>query len=165
VTRASRWPGYAVMFLALLRLSSAVQAQEPPKDMVALKVVEKTKVDAAASFTLSVDPPVDFTKYVGTTDGSPIGAATAVTTDRTQIGVDGTELWYEGAGSWTAANGDAIYFTYVGLVDPAKAGFVITGGKGRFQGASGSGVFTYTESDDGAAYVTTYVGFVSAPKP
>jgi hypothetical protein len=33
------------------------------------------------------------------------------------------------------------------------------------QGATGSGVFTYTVNAEGTGYLTTYVGFVSAPKP
>jgi hypothetical protein len=165
MTHAFRSLGFAVTFLALLGCSTAVQAQTPPRDMVALRVVETQKVDAAASFTLSLTYPVMYEKYVGTAEGSPMGAVTAIGTDRTYVGVDGSLLWYEGENEWTAANGDAIYSTYVGLVDPAKGAFVITGGKGRFQGATGSGMFTYTWNPDQMVFVTTYDGFISAPKP
>jgi hypothetical protein len=166
MTHAFRSLGFAVTLLALLGCSTAAQAQTPPKDMVPLKMVKALKkLDAAASFTLPMTFPVVYTKLVGTVDGSPLGPATAIGTDRTYVGVDGKELWYEGEGAWTAANGDAIFFTYVGLVDPPKAGFVITGGKGRFQGATGSGVFTYTVNATGTEFETTYEGFISAPRP
>ena len=165
MTHAFRSIGLTVTLLTLLGLSTAAQAQTPPKDMVPFKLVDTSKVDPAASFTLPMTYPVEYTKYVGTADGAPLGPATAVGTDRTYVGVDGKELWYQGEGTWTAANGDAIFFTYVGLVDPPKAGFVITGGKGRFQGATGSGVLTYTGNAERTVYVTTYEGFISAPKP
>ena len=166
MTHAFRSIGLTVTLLTLLGLSTAAQAQTPPKDMVLLKMVKASKkLDAAASFTLPMTYPVEYTKLVGTVDGFPLGPATAIGTDRTYVGVDGKELWYEGEGAWTAANGDAIFVTWVGLVDPAKGGFVITGGKGRFQGATGSGVFTYTVNAAATEYETTYEGFISAPKP
>jgi hypothetical protein len=165
MTRAFRSIGLALTCLVLLGISTVAQAQTPPKDMVALKIVDRTTVDPAVSFTLPMTYPVEYTKYVGTGEGSPLGPSTTVATDRTYLGVDGTELWYEGEGSWTAANGDAIFFTYVGLANPTKAGFIITGGKGRFQGATGSGVFTYTVNADGTEFVDTYEGFISVPKP
>jgi hypothetical protein len=154
-----------VTLLALMGVSTAAQAQTAPKDMVALKMVATTKLDTAASFTLTLDHPVAYGKFVGTAEGFPLGPATVIESIRTHMGVDGTRLWYEGESAWTAANGDAIYLIFVGLVDPAKAGFVITGGRGRFQGATGSGVYTYTRNIERTVVVITFDGYISAPKP
>jgi hypothetical protein len=155
------------MLLILLgvTLPSVVQAQEPPKDMVALNLVQKVKHDPASEYLLPLDPPVGFRRSVGTAEGAPIGAVTVVESQRVQFGVDGKILYYEGTGIWTAANGDAIFYTFLGLGDETTEVFVIRGGKGRFQGATGSGRATYTANADLTEYTITWVGFVSAPKP
>jgi hypothetical protein len=164
MTHAFRWIGLTVTLLALMGVSTAAQAQTAPKDMVPFKMVAATKLDAA-SFTLILDHPVVYGKFVGTVEGSPLGLATAIQTDRTHVGVDGTRLWFEGQSAWTAANGDAVYFTYVGLPYLTAGAFVITGGKGRFQGATGSGVYTYTRNVERTVFVATFDGYISAPKP
>jgi hypothetical protein len=160
-------PGLAAMLLALLgaTLSSVVQAQEPPKDTVALNVVQKVKHDPASEYMLPLDPPVGFLQSVGTAEGAPIGAVTVVESKRDQFGVDGKILFYEGTGIWTAANGDAIFYSFLGLGSENTEVFLITGGKGRFKGATGSGGATYTANADFTEFTITWVGFVSAPKP
>jgi hypothetical protein len=158
--------GVATTLVAALALTlgGTARAQQPPKDTVALKVVVNTKIDAAGSYVIPYDPPLEFDKLVGKADGTPIGPCDSIEHDYYQVGVDGSPLWTDAVGAWTAANGDAIFFSYKGLGDPPKTTFIITGGKGRFKGASGSGVMTYAMTGADTA-VCTFVGFISAPKP
>lgn len=59
-------------------------------------------------------------------------------------------LWFEGNGTITAANGDELYYTSYGWSFPGSADgdFEITGGTGRFEGATGSGSFDVSENPD-----------------
>jgi hypothetical protein len=159
--------GLAAMLVTLLgmTLSSVVQAQTPPKDMVALTVVEKVTHDPASEYTLALDPPVGFLQSVGTAEGAPIGKVSVVESKRDQFGVDGTLLYYEGTGIWTAANGDAIFYSFLGLGSGKTEAFVITGGRGRFKGATGSGGATYEANAAFTEFTITWIGFVSTPKP
>jgi hypothetical protein len=57
-----------------------------------------------------------------------------------------TTAIFDGGGTFTAANGDQLNFTYVGdfFPGPVPGGFgnyQIVGGTGRFAGATGSGIF------------------------
>ena len=57
-----------------------------------------------------------------------------------------TTALFDGGGTFTAANGDQLAFTYTGdfFPGPVPAGtgpYEIDGGTGRFEGATGSGVF------------------------
>jgi hypothetical protein len=70
-----------------------------------------------------------------------------------------TTAVFDGGGTFTAANGDQLTFTYTGdfFPGPVPAGrgpYEIDGGTGRFEGATGSGVF---RSEDGH---TTFDGDV-----
>jgi hypothetical protein len=153
------------MLLALLgvTLSSAAQAQALPKDMVALKVVEKVTHDPASVQLVPLAPPVSVIKSVGTAEGTLIGNVSVIESQHAQSGVDGGLLFYQGTGVWTAANGDAIFYTFLGLGSENTEAFLITGGTGRFLGASGSGGATWTANADGLTI--TWDGFISAPKP
>ena len=165
--RTVHLPGLAALLLTLLgvTLSSAVQAQDLPKDMVALKVVQKVTHDPASAYLLPLAPPVAVIKSVGTAEGAPIGQVSVIESQRGQYGVDGKVLFYQGTGIWTAANGDAIFYTFLGLGSETTEAFLITGGTGRFQGATGSGGGTYTTNADFTEFTITLVGFISAPKP
>ncbi|MHC5011399.1 MAG: hypothetical protein ACYTG6_10675 [Planctomycetota bacterium] len=59
-------------------------------------------------------------------------------------------LWFEGNGTITAANGDEFHYTSYGWSFPGSADgdYEITGGTGRFEGATGSGSFTVSENAD-----------------
>lgn len=57
-----------------------------------------------------------------------------------------TTALFDGGGTFTAANGDQVYFTYTGNFFPGPVpgglgNYEITGGTGRFAGATGSGIF------------------------
>lgn len=70
-------------------------------------------------------------------------------------------LWFEGNGTIEAANGDEIHYTAYGWSFPGSADgdFEITGGTGRFEGATGSGSFTVHENED-ASQTATFDGVI-----
>lgn len=80
-----------------------------------------------------------------------------------------------GVGVIAGANGDALFITYSGLARPAAAGeagrqelaFTVTGGQGRFAGASGSGVIrdSIFFKDNVFTVTRELEGVVTAPKP
>jgi hypothetical protein len=81
----------------------------------------------------------------------------------------------DGIGVLTGANGDALFISYSGLaagqVAPGEFGrqelaFTITGGQGRFAGATGSGVIkdALFFKDNAFSVTRTLEGVVSAPK-
>jgi hypothetical protein len=90
-------------------------------------------------------------------DGTHLQLDIAVTVMATQLGkaqgpafatLDLTDLSYVGGGTWAAANGDAVSFTFAGQFVPTVTPgvlenvetFELTGGTGRFEGATGGGV-------------------------
>jgi hypothetical protein len=65
-------------------------------------------------------------------------------------------IFYDGTCVWTAANGDMLFGTYAGYLQFNPAGyfeihgqFVWTGGTGRFQGATGTGLASGAQYLDG----------------
>ena len=62
-----------------------------------------------------------------------------------RLGVDGNGLWTEAVGVFTGQNGDSITYQYKGLVPRQEAAVLITGGTGRFKGATGSGTMTWAD--------------------
>jgi hypothetical protein len=79
-----------------------------------------------------------------------------------------------GAFTLTAANGDQLYLRYSGpskgagtLEDPAsfEGTWVVTGGTGRFDGASGGGTYTGTAAGDrGILYLSGTISSMGASK-
>jgi len=76
----------------------------------------------------------------------------------------------------TAANGDAIFIRYSGLArPPAVAGefaegekaFTVTGGRGRFVGATGNGVIhdSVQGGPGNISFTSTFDGMITRPKP
>jgi hypothetical protein len=139
--------------LALLALSfpSLAQAQQPIRDTVAFKA---TVGGIADFFVVPSDPPVGSGRlnFRGTSDLLG-GAITFLDQHIGHLGVDGTfTRSTDGYGVFTGANGDAICIQWAGAARPTDkagiyaftGGFTITGGKGRFTGASGHGIMNST---------------------
>jgi hypothetical protein len=89
-----------------------------------------------------------------------------------RVGIDGNPVFANGRGVLTGANGDALFVTWVQLFGPPTAtgavegtgAFVVTGGKGNYCGAGGSGSLRIL-FDPAAKQVTfTYEGMVATPK-
>jgi hypothetical protein len=90
------------------------------------------------------------------------------------LGVDGIPKVADGIGVVTGSNGDALFFTWSGLVRPAATAgilmgenaFLVIGGRGRFRGASGSGTFNYVfDTVDKKAVTASMDGMIAIPKP
>jgi hypothetical protein len=150
-------------------LTSAVQAQQKAQDTVPFKIVITSKARVADAFILPFEPPLAVGKATGAGSNELLGQVTHIELNFLQFGVDGTPLWAEGTGVMTAANGDAVFFTYKGAAfEPVKTGFTITGGKGRFKGASGSGIMTPSPVPGGNPeedFLCNFDGVITAPKP
>ena len=154
----------ALTLLTLVGLTVPALAAEPPKGMVAFTIPSRVQPDAAASYPIPLDPPLLTMKLVGGGDAAPIGKFATIEQPMIRLGVDGNGLWTEAVGVFTGENGDAITYEYKGLVPRQEAAFVITGGKGRFKGATGSGRMTFAEDAKTPGYfVCTFVGFISEP--
>jgi hypothetical protein len=80
--------------------------------------------------------------------GTHLGTA-ALSSNTTWTPVPGG-VWFSGVGTITAANGDEIHYVAYGWSYPGAADgdYQITGGTGRFAGATGSGSFDVSENAD-----------------
>jgi hypothetical protein len=151
----------ALTVLALLGVAGPGGAQQ--LDLVPFKA---TYTVSFQSTPVPVNPPIVSQAVSGAGQADLIGQI-AVTAQRTvQLGVDGQPLWSNAnPGVFTAANGDTLFWVANGVVGGPGA-FIITGGKGRFAGAVGSGTVTLVAADPAKGTSTwSWVGTVSAPKP
>jgi hypothetical protein len=137
----------ALTILALLGLAHPcpVGAQQPPANQVPFKF---SLVEIGEAFLLPFNPPMLSVHLTAAGEAVPLGQYTFAAHQFVRLGVRGEPVaCTDGIGVLTGSGGDAIYITYSGLhhpmADPKVVGdeftFVITGGSGRFAGASGSG--------------------------
>jgi hypothetical protein len=86
-------------------------------------------------------------RFVLTGQAEHLGQFTAVLEHCTRIDfLAGRGQWSDGVSVFTAANGDELWDTYSGQTAPSGQGFedethLFDGGTGRFEGASGVGLF------------------------
>jgi hypothetical protein len=154
----------ALTLLTLVGLTVPALAAEPPKGMVAFTIPSRVQPDAAATYTIPLEPPLLNMKLVGGGEAAPIGKFTSLENPMIRLGADGSMLWTEAVGVFTGENGDAITYQYKGLMRLGDADFIVTGGRGRFKGATGSGRMTFAEDAKTPGYfVCTFVGFISEP--
>jgi hypothetical protein len=166
-------PGWAtgLALTALVGLgvafTSAAYAQQKAQDTVPFKIVIASKSLKADEYVLPFDPPLDVSKTTGTGSNALLGQVTYIDHLFAQLAPDGSAVWGEAIGVMSGANGDAVFFAYKGAVlgDPYRAGFVITGGKGRFRGASGNGIMTFTPGATVEDGLCSFEGVITAPKP
>lgn len=146
------------------------QAQQPGGDKVPFKATIAGPI--TPFFTIPFDPPIAITSNTLPGQSDLLGAVTFVVHDRIHFGADGAPTrTSDGLGVMTAANGDALYVTFAGVPQVTATGltaetrFTIFGGKGRFLGASGNGI--WRAALDGKTNVLTLQveGVVSRPKP
>jgi hypothetical protein len=154
----------ALTLLTLVGLTVPALAAAPPKGMVAFTAASRNQPDPAASYTIPLEYPVMTMKLVGGGEAAPIGKFSTIEQPMLRFGVDGSGLWTEAVGVFTGQNGDSITYQYKGLIPRQEAAFVITGGTGRFKGATGSGSMTWADDATTPGYlVCTFVGFISEP--
>ena len=154
----------ALTLLTVVGLTVPALAAEPPKGMVAFTAASRNQPDAAATYPVPLVPPLLTMKLVGGGEAAPIGKFTTIEQPMLRMGVDGSGLWTEANGVFTGQNGDSVTYEYKGLIPRQEAAFVITGGTGRFKGATGSGSMTWADDATTPGYlVCTFVGFISEP--
>lgn len=143
-----------------------------PEDHVPFKAKMVTPLSNVLNAVVPLSPPVLPCIMSGTGESDLLGEFTYVDYHLAKYGADGQlNAVTDGVGVMTATNGDAIFLTWSGLIRPTPMGitsedvFIITGGRGRFLGASGSGVIN-TEADFVERKVTCFCweGTVSAPR-
>jgi hypothetical protein len=139
--------------LAALTLAPmAAQAQTTAKDLVPMKGTV-TSDEGGGSFLIPFDPPI--LVGWGTSKGQAelLGQTFAVTHvgySVTTLGVAGTPLSTDGLNVFTYPDGSAAFVRTIGIIRPSStAGFLttegtwtMTGGRGMFLGASGSGIWS-----------------------
>jgi hypothetical protein len=163
----------ALTALALTGLAVPGRAQQPS----ALNLVpfKATAVVTSDSMMIPVSPPVAATRVSYSSGQSDLlGPFTGMAHQITRLNPDGTRLSItDGIGVWTTASGDSIFLSYSGLfLPPTTPGFysfqkaiTITGGTGRFAGASGSGVLNGVTDIAKKHATITLEGMITAPKP
>ena len=161
----------ALTLLTLLACTGPALAQDPAKDMVAFKATMSSPPGDV--FVLPLVPPVLVARVSGTGQASELGAFTYLDSHVGRLDVHGViQSITDGIGVMTAANGDAIFTSFSGLAQPttnppgvtAQMPYIVTGGKGRFQGAIGSGVIQVVFDADKKTVVYTYEGTLSRPR-
>jgi hypothetical protein len=168
------WPTRLTLtLLAPLGLALPGVAQQPPLE---LKPFKATLMGNGEGLTLPVSPPIVSQHLSGTGQADLLGQFTFVEHAIVHLGPDGMPLSFtDGVEVLTAANGDAIFLSYSGLPRPTTApggfigemAFTIAGGRGRFAGATGSGVMTSmaTAAPPKVSFTRTLEGTITAPKP
>ncbi len=155
---------------AAASLAGPAIAQDKTADFVPFKATAQGPIPPPLQIPLN--PPIVSQHLQLTGNASSLGAITHVEYHIAHVGVDGAfKSVSQSEGVMSAANGDAVFLKYSGLVRPTADGgimvesaFLITGGQGRFLGASGSGTLI-TNPDLVKGVVTfTWDGVVSAPQ-
>jgi hypothetical protein len=162
----------ALTVLAVLGLTVAAVAQQPPTNLVPFKF---TYVSTGSSILIPVDPPIMPTNVVVTSGQADLlGPVKGIGHVINHLGADGNLAYNDGGVLvLTAANGDAVFFTFAGVVSPLTTPGVlrleepmtIIGGKGRFVGAIGSGVLNIAIDYSKGQATATFEGMITAPKP
>src|SRR5437016_1865372 len=120
-------------------------------DLVAFKATMVSPLTQDSIVTIPVSPPVISAHITGPGQSPLLGAFTYIDHHRSHVGVDGVPKYTADAlAVMTAANGDALFVKYSGFVHTTATpgilmgedAFIITGGTGKFLGATGSGTQT-----------------------
>jgi hypothetical protein len=163
----------ALTALALLGLAGPGIAQQPlVQNLVPFKASAVVTTD---SIMIPLTPPVVPTRVTYSSGQSDLlGPFTGIAHQITRLNTDGTRLAItDGIGVWTAANGDSIFLNYSGMYPPSNTpdlilfqkAIAITGGTGRFAGASGSGILNGVVDLVKKQITMTFEGKITAPKP
>jgi hypothetical protein len=153
--------GTAAAALAAAGIAGSAQAQTRAADLLPFKA---TLTNRFQSTPLPLSPAVVSQAVSGKGQSDLVDEFTVVAHRTVQMGVDGQFLWSSAEGVFTTASGDALYWRTNGLAGQPAA-FIITGGRGRFYGAAGSGVIPRIVVDPATGDATlTWEGTLSVPK-
>jgi hypothetical protein len=149
-------------------------AQQSPQDAVSFKATMVTPLAQVVVVEIPLTPPIHSVTVTGKGESDLLGSFTFVAHHFGRPGIDGLPVDFtDGLSVISGANGDALFVTYNLLFRPTAAtetlfpfegGFIITGGKGKFVGAIGSGRSTLAWDFGKMNYTQTWEGTVSRPK-
>jgi hypothetical protein len=122
--------------------------------------------------SVPVAPPVVAQPGTITGQSDLLGPFTGVALANIQLGVDGTRLFNNVVGLWTAANGDTLSVHLTNLFPAQTApgtpvfqgAFTISNGTGRFMGATGSGFSKGTLDPKTGVVTVSLDGLITRPK-
>jgi hypothetical protein len=153
--------GTAAAVVAAASLAAPAQAATPETSPFKLTVTWRPQ----AGLTIPFDPPVRYDLLTGEGQADLLGNFTLVAHRRLQLGLDGKVLWGgTDAGVVSGANGDALFYAHNLLAGAPAPVFLITGGKGRFCGASGSGTVTTVAGPNAGESISTWEGTIQVLK-
>ncbi len=164
---ARRISALAGSTLALLALALAAVAQAPTDQVPFTATVGPYVGDV---FVVPVSPPIASARTNAKGEATLLGPVTYLDLHTIRLGVDGGPLSFDGIGVMTAANGDALFITRSGLSRATATGvtgefgYIVTGGRGRFTGATGSGVGRSVLDRSKNEATVVFEGTISAPK-
>jgi hypothetical protein len=122
---------------------------------------------------IPISPAILSWKDVAAGDAPPLGRVTYIDHAIVHLGVDGKPVsCTDGVGAFTSANGDDLFITFSGLIRPttksdviaSEGACTITGGRGRFKGATGSGAINMEMNVAQNTVTVSLEGTISAPK-
>jgi hypothetical protein len=125
------------------------------------------------TFVVPVSPPIAGARTTARGEAALLGPITYLDLHTIHFGVDGRPVSFtDGVGVLTAANGDALFISFSGLsratatTAMAEGPYIVTGGSGRFAGATGSGVRTgvVDRTKNPPEVTVLFEGTISAPK-
>ncbi len=163
--------GMMLALAAVALIGSATMGQDQTQDPVPVPFKATVTGPLPDQFEVPVRPAVYSQRETGTAQADGLGAFqwTGHAMQSEGAGPRTPRLLSEGVGVMKAANGDAIFFRYGGKVIAGidthhkELGFVITGGQGRYVGATGSGVFTDTVDFSMQKLTRTAEGHIALP--
>jgi hypothetical protein len=172
MNRFTRSASLLLVGLAPLALTLPGLAQQPAKDLDMVPF-QAAYVVSSQLISVPVAPPVVAQPGTLTGQSDLLGPFTGVALANIQLGVDGTRLFSNVVGLWTAANGDTLSVHLTTLVLPQTApgapvfqgAFTVSNGTGRFLGATGSGFSKGTLDPATGAVTVSLVGIITRPKP
>jgi hypothetical protein len=158
----------------LLALPGAALAQQPARDLLSFKA---TVTGTATVVPIPTDPPILAATMVLKGASELLGGEVTLTdSHRIHLGFDGTPLKaVDGIGVFTGPDGSALFVqwdsgprvpdantapdTFQGIV-----GFTVTGGRGRFAGAAGSGICRANVNFTRGEITQAWEGTIAVPR-
>lgn len=155
-------------------LSALTPVPTPPAEVAPIPHMLPFSGTTVGSFLAEPVAPGSEVFSVTTTSSGQIthlGKATLTTHDTTIFTSSTTFMVLDGTATFTAANGDQIFFTYSGsaVVAGGKSmdtlSYLVTGGTGRFTHATGSGTVHVVSDFTTLASTLTFDGTISSNGP
>jgi hypothetical protein len=162
--------GLTLVALATGTFAHGRAADPQSLEMVPLKAAGKGPVRKAhIAIVVPVNPPFVSAHISLAGDSELLGAFTYVAQHTATLDARGAPKTGSGIGALAAAGGDAVYISWSALAHPTATGakaegpFFITGGSGRFAGATGSGIMIGEIDNTRQELRCTWAGTISRP--